>query len=120
MKPIHHARRCFALAAMLAFAAHLPAADCRAGQSGWGGLQPNLTPQQVAEILEPKLGHPLIVTKARGGAYETWNYDNGGCVSFVRGRLDYWTPPRPTPLAAPSSGHDVPVKAPSKGELKSA
>lgn len=121
MKPIRLAFRWFALAAMLMATAKLSAADRKSEKLSWGGLQPNLTPQQVAEILEPKLGHPLIVTKARGGAYETWNYDNGGSVSFVHGLLDYWTAPRTAqPTDAPSAGHDVTVKAPSKAELKSA
>jgi hypothetical protein len=69
---------------------------------GWEGLQTCLTTQQAAMILQPKLGPPLIVMKARRSLYETWTYDNGGSLLFVRGLLDSWT--------IPSVIHPAPVK----------
>ena len=69
---------------------------------GWNGLQSNLTPKQVAMVLQPTVGAPLIITKARNGVFETWSYDNGASVVFVRGVLDYWAAPRVVKSAAPT------------------
>lgn len=101
VQPIRTFFRRGVIAATLLAAAVASAADWLPKVLGWDGLQPNLTPPQVAMVLEPKVGRPVIVTKARGGTYETWNYDHGGCVVFVHGLLDYWSVPNP-PESAPS------------------
>ena len=67
---------------------------------GWAGLRLSLTTHQAAMVLEPVVGAPLIVTKARNGLFETWNFDHGACLCFVRDRLDYWSVP--SALALPN------------------
>ncbi len=41
------------------------------------------------------VGTPLIVSKSRSGAQETWTYDDGAYVLFERGRVSFWSAPRP-------------------------
>ena len=94
MKPIRLLLLRGALVAASLLVSAAQAADWTPRIFGWAGLQLNFTPQQVAAVLGPKLGPPVLVSKTKGGVYETWNYDNGGSVVFVRGALEYWSVPR--------------------------
>ena len=79
------------LVAALFAAALASAAEWTPAAFGWEGLRPDLTPSQAAMVLQPKIGAPLVVTKTKGGVFETWNYDRGGSLFFLRGRLQYWS-----------------------------
>lgn len=55
---------------------------------GWEKLQRGQAPNEVSQ----SVGVPLLRQAARG--FETWIYDEGGCVQFSRGRLTGWTAPK--------------------------
>lgn len=47
-----------------------------------------------AEAVVQAVGEPLIRSRSRGGLYETWTFDHGGSVVFVRDRVSYCQEPR--------------------------
>lgn len=40
------------------------------------------------------VGQPLIRSRVRGGLYETWTFDHGATVVFVRDRVSFWREPQ--------------------------
>ena len=48
----------------------------------------------MAEAVVEAVGQPLIRSRARGGLYETWTYDHGATVVFVRDRVSFWQQPK--------------------------
>lgn len=91
----------FCLSALgVASAPAAPVGSSAVGESeskkiGWEGLTRSLTPTQAAATLEPKFGPPLMVTHSKDRRFETWNYDRGGYLLFIGGRLDSWSASRP-------------------------
>lgn len=57
------------------------------GWSHWIDLQPAMN---RADVLR-HCGQPLLVSRARG--LETWVYDHGGQVTFVRGQIAFFKAP---------------------------
>lgn len=56
----------------------------------WKDLREGMAAGPVVEAV----GQPLIRMRARQGLFETWSYDLGGEVRFVRGRVVSWQAPR--------------------------
>lgn len=73
----------------VSFGKNLPA---QPEQSRWSEVNPGMTRDAVVE----KLGQPLMRQAGRG--LEVWIFDNGASVTFVHGRVDYFTVPETTPV----------------------
>ena len=68
-------------------AALLVVASARAD---WKDVKEGMDQRAVMEAV----GTPLMFTRARHGLLETWMYDEGGCVYFVKGRVRFWQAPK--------------------------
>lgn len=60
-------------------------------RADWKDVGAGLTPERVIACV----GQPLMRTHSRNGAFETWIYDFGGCITFEGGRVAYWRAPQP-------------------------
>jgi hypothetical protein len=67
-------------------------------RADWKDLKEGMEQRAVVEAV----GAPLMATRVRRGLLETWLYDGGGCVYFVKGRVQYWQMPKVVPAPVPA------------------